>query len=409
MTESWLILADDLTGASDCAIAFAARGRVSVVGWGEAAAPDEAEVFAYDADSRGLPEATAAERHRAALARLLKDGRRLFKKIDSTLRGHIARETVEALAATENALGIFAPAFPATRRTTRDGRVLVKGEPLESTELWRRDHSYPTADLAEMLATAGLKGEKLPLAVIRSEDRLQRSLADLAGLGDRIAICDAETDEDLARIAAASLTLGDGVFYIGSAGLAHALAAATPVPQPDPWHFTATGKGTLIVVGSLAEASRDSARQLARSPGLRYLPVEPEALLTGTAEAAFLDGIIAGLDAGADVLVEIRTGAAPDLSIGPRLVEALAALLRPAASHIGALAATGGETAAALLSRFGVTGLRLVEEIEPGVALGLSLGALAIPVATKAGAFGDAGSLARIAARLHRIQQEEAL
>ncbi len=408
MTERWLILADDLTGASDCAIAFAMRGRASVVGWDEAAAPDEAAVFAYDTDSRGLTEAAAGDSHRAALARLLKDGRRLFKKIDSTLRGHVARETVEAVAAAGKALGILAPAFPATQRTTIDGRVLVKGEPLESTELWRRDHRYETADLADMLATAGLVGEKLPLAVIRDEPRLRQAFADLAAQGGRIAICDAETDDDLARIAAASLAQRD-VFYIGSAGLAHALAAETPVPDPAPLRFTATGKGTLIVVGSLAEASRASARQLAQAPELRYLPVEPDALLAGTVEATFLDSVIAGLDAGADVLVEIRTDATPDLSIGPRLVEALAALLQPAAAHIGALAATGGETAAALLSRFGVTGLRLVEEIEPGVALGLSLGALTIPVATKAGAFGDEGSLARIAARLHRIQQKEAL
>jgi uncharacterized protein YgbK (DUF1537 family) len=260
-----------------------------------------------------------------------------------------------------------------------------------------------------MLATAGLVGEKLPLAVIRDAARLRRVLGDLATQSGKIAVCDAETDDDLARIAAASLALGGDVFYIGSAGLAHALAAATPVPAPPPLRFTATGKGTLIVVGSLAEASRAAAKQLARTPDLRYLPIEPDALLAGNADPAFLDDVIAGLDAGADVLVEIRTGTAPDLSIGPLLVEALATVLQPAASHIGALAATGGETAAALLSRFGVTGIRLVEEIEPGVALGLSIGTLTIPVATKAGAFGDEGSLARIAARLHRIQQEEAL
>ena len=59
------------------------------------------------------------------------------------------------------------------------------------------------------------------------------------------------------------------------------------------------------------------------------------------------------------------------------------------APAIGAFAATGGETAAALLSRFGVNGIRLADEIEPGVSLGLTLGQLSVPIATKAGAFGD--------------------
>lgn len=36
MAPRWLILADDLTGAADCGIAFARRGRAAVVAWGAA-------------------------------------------------------------------------------------------------------------------------------------------------------------------------------------------------------------------------------------------------------------------------------------------------------------------------------------------------------------------------------------
>ena len=103
-------------------------------------------------------------------------------------------------------------------------------------------------------------------------------------------------------------------------------------------------------------------------------------------------------------MVEIMGDDAPDLSIGPRLTAALARLLRPVLPFVGALAATGGETAAALLTRFGVTGIHLHEEVEPGVCLGLTLGAVAIPVVTKAGAFGDEDSLTRIAAHLRALR-----
>jgi uncharacterized protein YgbK (DUF1537 family) len=82
----------------------------------------------------------------------------------------------------------------------------------------------------------------------------------------------------------------------------------------------------------------------------------------------------------------------------------LARLLETVAPAIGALAATGGETAAALLSCFGVNGIRLADEIEPGVSLGLTLGKLSLPVATKAGAFGDEHSLIRISERLRVIR-----
>ncbi|MFC6744605.1 nucleotide-binding domain containing protein [Methylobacterium persicinum] len=97
------------------------------------------------------------------------------------------------------------------------------------------------------------------------------------------------------------------------------------------------------------------------------------------------------------------------MSLGPRLAQALAEALAPVALQIGALAATGGETAAALLTRFAVQGIQLADEIEPGVSLGLTLGRLSIPIATKAGAFGDADSLVRIRDRLRKVRTEGSL
>jgi uncharacterized protein YgbK (DUF1537 family) len=116
-----------------------------------------------------------------------------------------------------------------------------------------------------------------------------------------------------------------------------------------------------------------------------------------------------GLDAGRDVLVEILMGGEPDLGTGPRLTKALAEALKPAASHMSGLAATGGETAASLLAGIGVNGIRLVDELEPGVSLGLTLGDVSLPVITKAGAFGDRGTLTRITERLRSIRQKGVL
>jgi uncharacterized protein YgbK (DUF1537 family) len=131
----WLILADDLTGVADCAIAFTRCGRAAVVGWGEAPAPLEATVFAIDADSRRL--APAAARHRSLVEARLAPGMRLIKKIDSTLHGQPAAElraTIKALRdCSISAMAIVAPAFPATGRTTEGGRIHLDGTPLEET------------------------------------------------------------------------------------------------------------------------------------------------------------------------------------------------------------------------------------------------------------------------------------
>jgi 4-hydroxythreonine-4-phosphate dehydrogenase len=408
----WLILADDLTGAADCAIAFGRRGLDAAVTWGEATgvADRDLAVLAYDADSRGLSGDAAAARHAALLARWFGPDRFLFKKIDSTLRGQPAAETAATLAVLAaragSAFGICAPAFPATGRTTLGGRVRVDGRPLEAAEVWRRDHTYASADLGAVLASAGIRSETVPLAAVRGPN-LAAALARIAAAEPAVAVCDAETEADLDRIAAAGLSIAPAPFFIGSAGLAHALAALPAAPAIQPPSHAPSRFGSLIVVGSLAAASRAAARRLAGCDGVTHLPVDPGTLLAdGPDRAAFADRVAAILEAGGDALVEITTAGEPDMTLGPRLARGLAEALDPVAHRIGAVAATGGETAAALLARFGVDGIRLVDEIEPGVSLGLTLGRLAVPVATKAGAFGDADSLIRIRERLRAARTE---
>jgi D-threonate/D-erythronate kinase len=53
-----------------------------------------------------------------------------------------------------------------------------------------------------------------------------------------------------------------------------------------------------------------------------------------------------------------------------------------------------------------VNGIRLVDEVEPGVSLGLTLGDLSIPIVTKAGAFGSENTLKHVVQRLRTIRQE---
>jgi len=302
------------------------------------------------------------------------------------------------------AFGVFAPAFPATGRTTIGGRIQVKARPLEETELWQRDHTYPTSDLIGVLASAGIRGEKVSLSAVRSAD-LKTTFARLATEGDVVAVCDAETDHDLHLIAAASLEVSSAPFFIGSAGLAHALAGLDARTDVELLKFPANSSGTLIVVGSLAGASRAAARQLVATGAVKHFPVAPEALLgDGAGSSTLAADVTKRLSAGADALVELMMDDQPDMSLGPRLARGLAGMLAPVAPSIGAFAATGGETAAALLSRFGVKGIRLADEIEPGVSLGLTLGELSVPIATKAGAFGDEFSLIRISERLRAVR-----
>jgi hypothetical protein len=123
-----------------------------------------------------------------------------------------------------------------------------------------------------------------------------------------------------------------------------------------------------------------------------HFRVAPETLRkNGAGQASFASEATKRLSSDGDVLIEIMMDGQPDMTIGSQLSQRLADALQPAA---------------VLLSRLGVEGIRLADEIEPGVPLGVSLGKLSIPVATMAGAFGDRFSLIRISERIRAVRNK---
>src|SRR5690606_31658924 len=160
----------------------------------------DAQVIAADTDTRRLSPDRAAERTVAAFKALHQPGQRLYKKIDSTLRGNWAAE-VAALQPLAG-LAIVAPAFPATGRTLRGGRVFVNGQPLETTDTWKLENADRPADVEAMLIAAGLSTAKLDLDTLRGNEKaLAHHIAEVARSGTQALIVDAQTEDDLLTLA----------------------------------------------------------------------------------------------------------------------------------------------------------------------------------------------------------------
>jgi len=224
-----------------------------------------------------------------------------------------------------------APAFPAQGRTTVGGRQLAGGEVV--------------GDLLELL-------------------REQTSREVIHGAVGRpgVLVFDAEDDDDLARIVAMGPA---GAVWAGSAGLAGALFRGLDPGGGAP-STAAPGGPALVVVGTRAAAAQ--LELLLERPGCVGIPAGPRA-----GEEAR-----AALARGEDAVLYGEASAGADLA--------------GALEHAAGLVLTGGETARAVCDRVGVTAIELIREIEPGVPLGRA-GDLGI--VTKAGAFGDAGTLSR--------------
>jgi uncharacterized protein YgbK (DUF1537 family) len=399
---SMLIIADDLSGAADCAIGFASAGYRTVVTLDAVEALD-ADVIAADTDTRRLAPAEAGARTAAVWNTLRAPGRSLYKKIDSTLRGNWAAE-VAALQPLAG-LAIVAPAFPATGRTVRGGHVLVHGKPLDTTDTWKLEHAGRPAELRVMLAEAGLSAAHLDLEALREGgDALARRIAQIAASGTQALIVDAETGEDLLTLAQVTTRMNEPLFWVGSGGLAREMASLPGLfdGKTRPERTTRATDTTraahdapvLILVGSLSAVSERQCAMLRERGHVHELIVPPAVLRQQERHAdwsAWQARIAAKLGERGDLLLRIGRDDAFDAAEGALLSCALAALAKPHFSALGGLVATGGETARAMLGTVGVGSLELLAEIEAGVAVGRPVGANVpqhLRVVTKAGAFG---------------------
>lgn len=402
---TWLVIADDLSGAADCAIGFAAAGARTVVTLDATLARDtgNADVIAADVDSRRMAAADAAARNLDAWRRLDGANRRLYKKIDSTLRGNWAAETAALLP--HAGVAIVAPAFPATGRTTRDGCMLLNGEPLGDSDIWRLEGLTGLADMVALLAAQNVRASAIPLEIVRAgADGLRTAIEALVHDGVQAVVCDAETEPDIATLAQATAALSTPAairtFAVGSGGLARALAtvASSGSAIADTDNAVRRPGPVLTLVGSLSGVSGRQAALLREQTGMDAIEIAPQILRVGAGHADWQSAqqdIAQRLINGQDLLISIGRDEAFDPAEGPKLSTALAALVLPWFHHVGGLIATGGETARAMLAAADISTLVLRHEVEPGVPLSHTLEQPPRRVATKAGAFGTDAALWR--------------
>ncbi|SFU90947.1 four-carbon acid sugar kinase family protein [Alicyclobacillus macrosporangiidus] len=435
------ILADDLTGAADAANYFRTglyRVRVSLnpdAPWDPALGPHVVQVA--DTESRAA-EPEEAWRRVARAAGGLKDlGSRLgtaagalhvYKKVDSTLRGHLGIELEAALEALGRRIAVFAPSFPANGRQVVGGRLSVHGTPVHQTAFAQDPRNPIESDrVADVIAQGTqLPVDELPLSVLRSGPAAAASWLDALGPGTRVVVADAETEDDLAVIADAFAARED-VLLCGSAGLAkqlprHWLAkpdaetdASADRSRQDDAAGTAQAHDpcdrVLVLVGSANPAAHRQLEVLAQQAGIRVTELDPvqlahpqttaEELARATQDLVQSTAAREREGSAGPVLAAAALGTRrPAGASGRRFEDDLAAAAkiwfeRAAGQAIG-FVATGGDTALALCRAIGVHAIWPEGEVAPGI----PWNTIETPrgralLVTKAGGFGTEDALWR--------------
>jgi 4-hydroxythreonine-4-phosphate dehydrogenase len=414
-----LIVADDLSGAADCA----ARAGIcldTVLALDHLPNNVCPEVLSFDANTRRLAPKRAAEKVADLVRRYASDdGVLLFKKIDSTLRGNIAIELAAALETHRSlhrnagrTVAVMAPAFPALGRTTMNGFQMVHGQPLHQREMWRLHEMPGSSYIPEMLKNAGLECELLQLEIVRSAGHVLEDAMTMSSDEADVLVCDAETDADLQAIATASMKLGQRAIWVGSAGLAHHLShaaklgtARTAAKGPLP----ALSGPLLFVIGSLSRKSVEQVLTLTSSSEMVRLSIPPEVLLAGTESVRWQEyqgELNRTIEMNLDVVIGPRSELRLPMAERPYLSASLARMTASISGRIGGLIASGGETARTVLENWGVTELRLMGELEKGVPISVTENwTRQLSVITKAGDFGEPETLLNCRRFLHATDQ----
>ena len=373
------LIADDLTGAGDASVQFAARGWPTfltlnndedaydayvVSGFsrtdsGRTDSDSHPSLLAVTTDCRALSNEAAEQRTYEALQRLMTAGiERIFLKIDSTMRGSVPGQIAGALRAWRtrhaDACAVVCPAYPHMGRTVESNRLLVHGQPVHETAIGRD-----------------------PISPVRTSE-MSSLLPSIAS----VVVPDAVSGDDLREIAARIAAKGPAAIAVGSGGLAGALAE----------------------VWSVREIR--SVRSVRLQPDRRAGPVptfhNPRILLLVTSLNPVSHAQVARLKREfPDVAVVLApTERVPGAAIADDLAEKFAQLAAEREWDVFGL--IGGDGARAALKRLGASGIRIVDAVIEGIPMGFIAGGSAdgTAVFTKAGGFGAEDAIFRVVERI---------
>lgn len=429
------IIADDLTGANDTALQFLLRGCNTQILLDCEHMPQSCHntvAWAVNTESRSLQPNEAIERVNKA-AKALKEDLQvdfIYKKIDSTFRGNVAAETLALLESQEMDVGLIVPAFPDEGRTTVGGYHLLRGIPLERTEVARDPNSpiyqsYIPAILVNQCGDPELIGHIALNTVMRGAGPVLLEMQELIKKKKKLIVIDAVADVDLEQIVLAMEKCSKHykILPCGSAGLAKALTKAW-LPDGKYQHIVKTVPDTasLMVVGSVTPITRSQIKLLSdytEKYNLEFIYLTPEHLVNGITQDV-VNKAISSLNEGKNLVVysspldtsmqdTLDFASANDISqsklvnmILDRLAEFTKTLI---SNRVLKLVLVGGETAQRCCKAINSFHLQLIDEVDYAIPLCLDQNAQFI--ITKSGNLGSPKTLVNILDYIESLEEKD--
>lgn len=220
-----LVIADDITGALDTGVQFASKGIDTkiIINIDDFFCKNiESQVLVIDAETRHMDKEEAYNNIYKIVKRAKEIGYSIiYKKTDSALRGNIGSELEALLNASNKQILPFIPAYPKMNRVTKQGFHYINKIPVAQTE-FGKDLFEPvkSSNIAEIIGyQSSVETKSINVDYVDYNEILDYS-------DKAIAIFDAQTDDDMLKIAKFLRTNNLLSIMAGCAGFAAVLSEA---------------------------------------------------------------------------------------------------------------------------------------------------------------------------------------
>ncbi len=415
------IIADDLTGADDTALQFHLRGANTQILLDYSVLPENrsnTQVWAIPTETRNTDAPTAYEKVKQAAKVLLENlnVEYFYKKMDSTLRGHVAVEALAMLDVLDWDAAVIIPAFPQEGRTTVGGYHLLKGIPIERTEM-ARDPRFPIYEShIPTILKNELNNEQDDLVglielrtVIKGAGPILKRMNEMIEQGVKLIVVDAMSVTDIEQVVLALEKTPHKILPCGSAGCAQVLGNIwLPESENHTIEKTIPEMPKLIVSGSATQITASQIQKLDDDDDIEntyFIALKMEDILEGVT-----DEIVTRVSENLvkDNVVVVHTS---DLMVDSKIIsqilfdneisknqfiskigDYLATLTKRVLFNRDAiLIAVGGETSFKCCKAINSNSLQIIDAICPAIPLCLDMKAQWI--VTKSGNLGNSNTL----------------
>lgn len=428
------IIADDLTGANDTAVQFHKHGASTKILLDSEYTPKVkagVEVWALSSESRNVPSEVAVGRVERAVETLTTNFSfdYYYKKIDSTLRGHIALETLTILNILEYDAAIIIPAFPQEGRITVGGYHLIKGVPIGRTEIAIDPHSPITESHVPTLlqnqlgeASANIVGTIDLRTIMNGAGPILVKINELIKDGKQLIVADATSLTDIEQIALAINKCDKKLLPTGTAAMAQVLAKYWLAGiEKEETQISLDNLPKLIVSGTATQITANQIQKLEQSDdieNINFIPLSMQEILDGVKDE-LVERIVKNLNSGVTVCVHTSNlianfdGFSEDSlnaeltkeKLAYMITDFLGELTKKVTDLVNIILITlGGETSYKCCKAINSNELQLIDEVVPAIPLCLNINRKCI--ITKSGNLGNNNTLIEILQYLDKHTKE---